>query len=81
MAGYQQQTGHRLDDTQALEILAMNHFYSWIRVCRWGWWDGDPAHVDHAAASEENAESIYRQLRRDSELMAKYHPAIAEWLI
>jgi hypothetical protein len=34
----------------AEQTLAMNHFYHWIRICRWGRWDGDPS--DHQSVRD-----------------------------
>lgn len=41
-AGYETAVGYHLDEDILISILAMNHFYYWIRVCRWGHWDGNP---------------------------------------
>ncbi|MCB0064524.1 MAG: hypothetical protein KDE19_20515 [Caldilineaceae bacterium] len=43
LQGYQATTGRSLDERAFAAILAMNHFYYHIRICRWGKWNGDPA--------------------------------------
>lgn len=42
LQGYQATTGRTLSTTDFQALLAMNHFYYHIRLCRWGKWDGDP---------------------------------------
>ena len=42
LSGYETRAGRKLSASDLLSVLAMQHFYHWIRVCRWGWWNGDP---------------------------------------
>ncbi len=35
-SGYEAEVGRRLEKPELLSVLAMNHFYHWIRICRWG---------------------------------------------
>ena len=53
--GYERRTGRSLGADDMTAILAMNHFYHLIRVCRWGNWDGDPAQQEHARESALDA--------------------------
>src|SRR5437764_12084227 len=54
-AGYEPEVGYRLREDDLDSILAMNHFYYWIRVCRWGHWAGNPEEQEHRQASEAEA--------------------------
>jgi aminoglycoside phosphotransferase (APT) family kinase protein len=38
--GFERRVGAVAGGTRA--ITAMAHLYAWIRICYWGWWDGDP---------------------------------------
>ncbi len=80
LAGYQQQTAHRLDDDEILSVLAMSHFYAWIRVCRWGWWDGNPTASDHFAASVADADCYYHTIGHACNVLSRYHPVVMDWL-
>ncbi len=63
ISGYQSATGRELDQEDFISILAMNHFYHHIRVCRWGEWAGDPAQKHHLHASAHEAEIYLGQMR------------------
>ncbi len=41
--GWEQRTGRPLSRRDECSALTMAHLYAWIRICYWGWWDGDPA--------------------------------------
>jgi hypothetical protein len=54
-AGYERARGVRLNEDDLRAILAMHHLGHWIRICRWGLWDGDPRHSEHRRAAEADA--------------------------
>ena len=56
LGGYERQTGRQLDPRDATAALAMHHFYHWIRICRWGLWDGSASAGDYRAAAITYAE-------------------------
>jgi hypothetical protein len=53
--GFERERGVRLEDDDLRAILAMHHFGHWIRICRWGLWDGDPRRDEYRAAAEAEA--------------------------
>ena len=53
LRGYESKIGHPLSPSDLLSVLAMHHFYCWIRVCHWGWWDGDPANQERRTTALE----------------------------
>jgi hypothetical protein len=50
-------------------ILAMNHTYHWIRICRWGQWDGDVSRKDLCEASLADANWFEEKMTRAAELI------------
>jgi len=56
LAGYGSQTGQRLEARDVSAALAMHHFYHWVRICRWGTWDGHPDAGGHRAAAADYVE-------------------------
>jgi hypothetical protein len=54
--GFEAEVGRALSENDLLAVLAMNHFYHWIRACRWGHWDGDPADTEHLRSTTTDAE-------------------------
>lgn len=54
-SGFETSTGVCLSDEDLDSVLAMSHFYGWIRICRWGFWDGSPASGHHLEASAREA--------------------------
>lgn len=53
--GYETEVGRVLDESDLLAALAMNHFYHWIRICRWGEWNGDPEETVHRDTAARDA--------------------------
>jgi hypothetical protein len=76
--GYEAEVGRSLEDANLLAVLAMNHFYHWIRVCGWGEWDGDPAHTDHRRASTEDADHYITRMKAACAVLAQ-HAALSAW--
>lgn len=46
-SGFTRRLGGTWSEEDSLAALAMHHFYHWIRICRWGLWDGDPQAQHH----------------------------------
>jgi len=59
--GYEGTTGRTLSADDYLAVLAMEHFYHLIRICRWGGWDGGP---DNAAGMNESVAEAATYLSR-----------------
>jgi len=44
-AGFEQRTGRALTAVDLVSIVAMADLYAWIRICYWGWWDGEASNA------------------------------------
>lgn len=64
LASYQATVGRTLSAADFQAILAMNHFYYHIRLCRWGKWDGDPAQTNSLTFATKMAEPYYKAMKR-----------------
>jgi len=51
LCAYEARVGYNLNAKELLSVLAMQHFYHWIRVCRWGSWNGQPDQREHYDAA------------------------------
>jgi hypothetical protein len=53
-AGFEQRTGRALAADDLVSVVAMADLYAWIRICYWGWWDGEAtnAHCMWAVAAD-----------------------------
>lgn len=79
LAGYEEESGQRLDDRDLLAVLAMSYFHAWVRISCWGSWDG--------SASRESlpdwflaAEPVGREYMSSVHLVLSHIPAISRWL-
>ncbi|MEM7125570.1 MAG: hypothetical protein AAF702_04545 [Chloroflexota bacterium] len=61
---FQETTRRTLDEADFLAILAMNHFYYHIRLCRWGKWNGNPAEIENMNFATSNAASYLTNIKR-----------------
>jgi hypothetical protein len=64
LQGYQAASHRSLTERDFQAILAMNHFYYHIRLCRWGKWDGDPAQTGNLAFATKMAEPYFKAMQR-----------------
>jgi hypothetical protein len=78
LAGFESRTGRRHVDEDVMSILAMQHLYHWIRICRWGEWDGDPDAADLRRASEADA-AWHQQKMREACLVLRRTAPVAAW--
>jgi hypothetical protein len=76
--GYEATTGRRLGDPELVLAVAMYHLYVWIRVCRWGYWDGDASNPEHREASASYHEWALAAMAMAYDLM-RPHVDLAEW--
>jgi len=80
--GFEHGSGQILSSADLQSAIAMFHLYAWIRICRWGWWDGDPAQLGHRRDSESEiaywrsylTDSVV-QMRLEADLSAACHAA------
>jgi phosphotransferase family enzyme len=76
--GYEAEVGHHLEEADRIAALAMNHLYHWIRVCRWGEWDGDPQQADLLQASTVDADHYLTRMKAVIHVMGE-HVDLARW--
>jgi hypothetical protein len=69
---YEQRAERKLDTRGLLSVLAMQHFYHWIRVCRWGGWDGNSGQREHCEAAIEGREHFRQAMIAGCRLMQEY---------
>jgi hypothetical protein len=78
VAGYGAAAGRPPGAEDQVTALAMHRLYHWIRVCRWGAWDGDPAATDLRRASEADA-GWHRRAMAEACRVVRDLPAVAAW--
>jgi len=66
--GFEDGAGQVLTSDDLHSAVAMHHLYAWLRICRWGWWDGDPAQLGHLRDSESEI-AYWRTFLTDSVAM------------
>jgi aminoglycoside phosphotransferase len=66
--GYESQSGRKLTERNLQSILAMSHFYHWIRICRGGRWS-EQRDEDACRALSEDSGWYGREFRRLNGLM------------
>jgi hypothetical protein len=76
--GYEVEAGRRLAPADLLAVLAMNHFYHWIRACRWGHWNGDPRDVDHLRAASADAAHHVARMEAACRVLGR-HVDVTPW--
>jgi hypothetical protein len=76
---FERGTGQELTCVDLQSAIAMHHFYAWIRICRWGWWDGDPAQVGHRRDAESELAG-WRAYLTDGCAEMRREPDLAEAL-
>ena len=64
LQGYQERSGRSFSATDFQAILAMNHFYYHIRLCRWGKWNGDPAQTSNLEFATKMAAPYFKAMKR-----------------
>jgi hypothetical protein len=64
-AGYQEASGQRLAEEDLGAAKAMRDFYYWIRICRWGWWDGSAQATEHIQAVRKDLSHYAMELGRN----------------
>jgi hypothetical protein len=70
--GYEAEVERQLNEADLLAALAINHFYHWIRICRWGEWDGNPNQTEHLRASIEDADHYRTKMTEACEVLGRY---------
>ncbi len=76
--GYEETTRHSLSADDHLAILAMEHFYHLIRICRWGGWDGDPGNAAGMDDSVAEAATYLSRMAESCRTLA-HRVKISEW--
>lgn len=78
ISGYEEATHRTLSADLYLAVLAMEHFYHLIRICRWGDWDGGPG---NASGKNESVAESTEHLSRMREACRKLtqHFDVAKW--
>lgn len=62
LSGYEEVSNRKLDTRDLLAVLSMQHFYHWIRVCRWGSWNGDPEQKHHRDTSVADCDYYLKEM-------------------
>ncbi|MEK7767012.1 MAG: phosphotransferase, partial [bacterium] len=75
---YEEETKQTLSAERHPAILAMNHFYHLIRICRWGGWDGGPDNVAGMSESVDEAATYLSRMRESCRTLA-HRLDLAEW--
>ncbi|MEK7477200.1 MAG: hypothetical protein AAB152_16360 [Candidatus Coatesbacteria bacterium] len=78
IAGYEETVHRTLSADQYLAILAMEHFYHLIRICRWGNWDGSPGNVSGMNESVAESATHLSQMKEACRTLA-HRIDLAEW--
>jgi Phosphotransferase enzyme family len=73
LLGFSDATGITVGSNDLQVILAMNQFYHWIRICRWGQWDGDLAKRQLAEDSLADADWFELKMQRACEVIGMLH--------
>jgi hypothetical protein len=76
--GYEAEVGLQPAETDLLAVLAMNHFYHWIRACRWGNWDGDPGETEHLRDAARDADHHISRMKAACRVLGE-HVDVTPW--
>jgi hypothetical protein len=78
IAGYEETVQRTLSGDQYLAVLAMEHFYHLIRICRWGNWDGGPGNVSGMNESVAESDNHLSRMKEACRMLA-HRVDLAEW--
>ncbi len=67
LQGYQATSQRILTEQDFQAILAMNHFYYLIRLCRWGKWNGDPMQTGSLQFATAVADGYFKAMQKACE--------------
>ena len=70
--GFESKTANKLKLEDHISILAMNHFYHLIRICRWGDWDGTKEDKENMQESIDEAQHHLSTMKKSCKAIADY---------